>query len=116
MKKSLMFAMLFAFVGLANAQEKTIEKKQTNFEEWSEALSLTDTQIAQIDQINTKYRDKAAAIRGTATSQDFKALNDEKKQEIQNLLTPEQKVKEEQFMQKKEEEKIRKASIKSPSK
>lgn len=115
MKKLFMFALVFAFVGFANAQQKT-EKRGNNFEEWSTEIGLTATQKAEIQKIEANYGEKRVAIRQTGTAKDFKALNDEKKAEIYKLLTPEQIKKDEQFKQKKIAEKEAKAALKSGQK
>jgi|GEM_PF-1092283 len=125
MKKLFMFTLIFAFVGFANAQEKThggknavvkTEKTKNNFEEWSTALGLTEAQKTEIQAINVKYEDKRASMRQTGTAQDFKALNEQRQAEIDKLLTPDQHKKADAFKQKKAEEKDRKAALKSQSK
>jgi hypothetical protein len=114
-----MFTLVFAFVGIANAQQKRtdnstkIEKHHKNFDEWSKALNLTDAQISKIQEINVKYKEKRAAIRNSGTQMDFKNLNDQKHAEIQNILTPEQKTKAAEFEEMKYNQKVQKASIKS---
>lgn len=114
MKNLFMFALVFAFVGFANAQEKPAKKN--NFEEWSTALGLTDTQKAEVKTIEAKYEDLRASMRETGTGKDFRELNQKRQVEINNLLTPEQLKKAEAFKQKKAEEKERKAALKSPTK
>ena len=103
MKKLFLLLVVFTFVGVTNAQEKGKSKEVTkverknNFDEWSKALNLTDTQIAEIKKIEAEYQTKAEAIRSTGTAADFKKLNDDKRAEIEALLTPAQKVKEQEY-------------------
>lgn len=106
-----MLTLVIAFVGFANAQQKT-ENRGYNFEEWSTEIGLTTSQKADIEKIEANYSEKRAAIRQTGTAKDFKALNDEKKAEIYKLLTPEQLKKDEQYKQRKNQEKEAKASLK----
>lgn len=112
MKKLFMLTLMFAFFGFANAQEKT----KNNFEEWSNALSLTEKQKTEVQAINAKYEDKRASMRQTGTAQDFKALNEQRQAEIDKVLTPAQHKKADAYKQKKAEEKERKAALKSPGK
>lgn len=115
-----MFALVFAFVGFANAQEKTTKGKhavkterKNNFDEWSTAVGLTDAQKTEIQGIQAKYEEKRSSMRQSGTAQDFKNLNDERQKEIEKLLTPEQMKKQEAFNQRKTEEKEQKAAMKS---
>lgn len=119
-----MFTLIFAFVGFANAQEKThngknavkVEKKKNNFEEWSTFLGLTEAQKAEIKTIEATYEEKRASMRQTGTAKDFKELNDQRQAEVDKILTPDQHKLAEAYKQKKIEEKEKKAALKSPSK
>jgi|SRR5690606_15042278 len=120
MKKLFLLLVVFAFVGVTHAQEKGKSKeiskveKKNNFDEWSKELNLTETQIAEIKKIEADFQEKREAIRSTGKAIDFKNLNDEKKAAIDALLTPEQKVKQEQILERKTAEKKRKAELKQP--
>lgn len=120
MKKIFFFAALFAFVGMANAQQKAISsestqvvEKKNNFDEWSKELKLTDKQIAEIKVINEKFSAEKQKIRATGTAADFKAINDRRDKEIKAILTADQIQAEEKLKAKKEQEKQANAALKS---
>ena len=120
MKKIFFVAMLFAFVGIATAQQKTAQKSQStvsveknnNFEEWSKALNLSEKQKSDILAIHQKYEVKRTELRKTGNAEDFKKLNDDRELEINKLLTADQLKKAEQYKIQKSEEKVLKANIK----
>lgn len=66
------------------------DQVQTNFDRMSEELGLSDAQKTEIMAINKKYKEKKEAIRATGTSEDFKALEVAKHNEVKAVLTPEQ--------------------------
>lgn len=121
MKKLLLLVVVFTFVGVASAQEKSksnqisTEKaeKRNNFDEMSKELNLTEAQQAQIQQINEDYKAKKQAIRSNGTAADFKKLNDEKQAAVDAVLTPEQRAKKQQYKEQKMVEKQQKAEMKS---
>lgn len=124
MKKLFLLLAVFTFVGISNAQEKSKSKelsadkieRKNNFDEWSKELNLTEAQKAEINKINDEFSNKKAAIRQTGTAADFKKLNDEKKAAVEAILTPEQKVKQQELKEKKTAEKEKKAEMRSQKK
>ncbi len=120
MKKILLIAFLCAFGSFSFAQQKSsvnatsvkVEKKN-NFDEWSSALNLTETQKQQIQAIQENYKEQKVAMRKNGVAQDFKKLNEKQQAEINAVLTPEQIKKNADFKAIKIKEKEEKASIKS---
>lgn len=118
MKKLLFLTAVIAFVGFSNAQEKTKEasalkvEKKNNMDEWSKELNLTEAQKVQVQKINDDYKTKKQAIRANGTASDFKKLNDAKQAEIDAVLTPEQRKKQQQIHQQKVDEKNKKSELK----
>lgn len=121
MRKLLFVAMLFAFVGIANAQQKNVaataqttqKAPKSNLEEWSKAVNLTPEQEAQIKVIYEKYETKKGELRSSGNAEDFQKLNEERQKEINAILTPEQLEKVELYNKKKSEDKIVKENIKT---
>lgn len=120
MRKIFFFAAFLAFAGVSNAQQKAVSaeatqvvEKKNNFDEWSEALKLTDKQIAQFKSITEKYSAEKQKIRGTGTAKDFQAINERRDKEIKGILTQEQIKLNEEYELKKEELKRTNAALKS---
>lgn len=121
MRKIFFFAAFLAFAGVSSAQQKAasaeatqqVVEKKNNFDEWSEALKLTDKQIAQFKAITEKYSAEKQKIRSTGTAKDFQAINERRDKEIKGILTAEQIKLNEQYELKKEELKRSNAAIKS---
>lgn len=119
MKNLFLIILLFTFVGISNAQEKSktnesvkVERK-TNMDEWSKELGLTKEQEAKIQQINDDFKVRKQALRASGTADDFNALNDEKQAAIDAVLTPDQRAKQTQIHEKKVAEKQQKADTKA---
>lgn len=120
MKKILLIAFLVAFGSFSFAQQKgnvnatsvKVEKKN-NFDEWSNALNLTETQKQQIQAIQENYKEQKVAMRKSGVAQDFKKLNEKQQAEINAVLTSEQIKKDADFKAMKIKQKEEKASIKS---
>ena len=120
MKKILLIACLFAFGSFSFAQQKSStnatsinSEKKNNFDEWSSALNLTESQKQQIKGIQEKYKEEKVTMRKNGVAQDFKKLNDKQQAEINAVLTPEQIKKNADYKAIKIKEKEEKASIKS---
>ncbi len=124
MKKILLIVFLFAFGSFSFAQQKSSTtnatsiktEKKNNFDEWSDALNLTETQKQQIQVIQENYKEQKVTIRKSGVAQDYKKLNDKQQAEINAVLTPEQIKKDADFKAVKIKEKEEKAAIKSPVK
>lgn len=120
MKKTLFILFTIAFTGIATAQVKTIKSappavspQLNNFEKWSLDLKLSEAQIAQVQAINENYESKKTALRSTGTQTDFQNLEIQKQKEIDAVLTEDQIRINRVLKEKKEEENLRKAKIKS---
>lgn|SRR5690554_932066 len=118
MKKIFLFVAMLTFAGVVSAQEKKSSQIdfRTNFEQWAKAVDLTDAQKAEVVKIDADIKEQRAAIRSTGTVQDFQRINQERDAKILNLLTPEQKAKNEAYEAKKEEEKMKKLSAEAKRK
>ncbi|MDD3458726.1 MAG: hypothetical protein PHO74_04565 [Weeksellaceae bacterium] len=91
MKKLLIVAVTIFFAGLTQAQVKSQQNAvNVNFEKYSDELQLTEAQKSEILAIHKKYTEKKVAIRGTGTSENFKALNEAKQKEIEAVLNENQ--------------------------
>lgn len=120
MKKTLFIIFTIALTGIVSAQVKTIKSAPaatspnlSNFEKWSVDLKLSETQIAAIQAINENYETKKAAIRSSGTQSDFQNLELQKQGEIDAVLTEDQIRTNKLLKEKKEQENLRKANIKS---
>lgn len=118
MKKIFLFVTMLAFTAIVSAQEKKTHEIgfSTNFEQWAKAVNLTEAQKAEIIKIDAATEQKRAEIRSTGTAQDFQKLNQERDAKILNLLSAEQKAKNEAFEAKKEEAKAKKLAAEAKRK
>jgi hypothetical protein len=97
MKKLLFLAVTFVFAGMIQAQQKSTSDNylnndalNANFERFSQDLQLTETQKSEVLSIFKKYNKKKTEIRGTGTSEQFKALKDAEQNEINSVLNEDQ--------------------------
>jgi len=125
MKKLFLLLAAFTFVGVASAQEKPVKEAEltekthqskNNLDEWSKELNLTDAQKVEVQKINESYKTKKQAIRSTGTAADFKKLNDAKKEEIDAVLTSEQREKQVKLHEQKTLDKQKKAEMRASKK
>ncbi len=115
MKKSVMLGvwMLSATFLFAQHHSKDAEQRASRHaERMKTELSLNDDQFASVKTINKKYANRHIAIRRDSSMtrdqkyEQFKDLRMERKEEIESVLTPDQKVKWE-VARKKRTEKMR---------
>ncbi|MDG4945574.1 Spy/CpxP family protein refolding chaperone [Weeksellaceae bacterium KMM 9713] len=100
MKKSLILLLLVFFTlgGIMNAQHRDGEHKKDKgemLERMKEKLGLTDQQVSKIKAIDAKYQSQEDALKAKAKTlrEEHKALRSKKREEIDQILTAEQKEK-----------------------
>jgi hypothetical protein len=100
MKRGIMVAvaMMVCSIIFAQTGEKIHHKnRQGHAEKMKSVLSLSDTQVASIKEIDKKYNPKQHQLKRDSTSVDKKAqlksVREQRQTEIDAVLTPEQKVK-----------------------
>lgn len=100
MKKSLILLLLVLFTlgGIMNAQHRGGEHtkdKGEMLERMKEKLGLTDQQVSKIKAIDAKYQSQEDALKAKAKTlrEEHKALRSKKREEIDQILTAEQKEK-----------------------
>lgn len=124
MKKLLFITLALGLFCFSNAQQKRedspkgeksmkhMEKRQNNFDEWSKELNLTEDQKTEILAIKEKYKEEKVAKRKAGNAEEFKKLNEQQREEIKAVLTPDQQKKAEEIKARKEQEKQEKAELK----
>lgn len=100
MKKNVILILLFvfSFASMANAQSKGDYPKKDKgamLDKMKEKLSLTDQQVSQIKAIDAKYENEEEALEAKMKSakDEYRALREKKKAEINKVLTTEQQAK-----------------------
>ena len=100
MKKNVILILLFvfSFASMANAQNKGDYPKKDKgamLDKMKEKLSLTDQQVSQIKAIDAKYENEEEALEAKMKSakDEYRALREKKKAEINKVLTTEQQAK-----------------------
>jgi hypothetical protein len=113
MKRGLVFivAMMIGTIVFAQGAKPGM-KDEGRLEHMKTVLSLNDSQYASIKDINKKYDQRRTALKsqtpaGQANYEVMRSLRDEKRKEVESVLTPEQKTKWETY--RKEQAEKRKA-------
>lgn len=105
MKSGQFVLLLIAILGFANCntskdaaepqpnedrRANRMERMQQEYEELKAALALSPEQEEKFDAINSAYREKMMALRGSGDREQFQQMNNDRLVEIEEILSTEQ--------------------------
>ena len=90
MKKLLFCSMFFCFGVGAFAQQPTVMKTAERLAMWKDSLNLTDTQMAQLWEIEKKYNPEFDTVKFEGIFDEVRAREQTRQTKIKEVLTEEQ--------------------------